>query len=288
MKVKRASDSRNVFQVEVEAARQKDWVWWCLLSSDRHWDNPKSDQKLQKKHLEQVIERDGAWLCNGDLFCAMAAKADKRGAKSLLRPEHNVDHYFDALVDTAVEWFAPYASRCIMLGAGNHEKSVKKYHEISLTERLCQGLTAKANRTVFNGGYSGDVQFQFKTSKRRLNTVTLNYRHGSGGGGPVTANMIDFNRKAMVLPDADIIIQGHVHDAWMRYVARARLSERGVRYHDLQTWIQCTTYKEEYRDGFGGWHVETGKPPKPIGAWWLKFWYDGSQDRVVHDVIFAR
>ena len=108
MKVKRASDSRNVFQVEVEAARQKDWVWWCLLSSDRHWDNPKSDQKLQKKHLEQVIEREGAWLCNVDLFWGRAAKADKRDAKSLRRPEHDVNHYFDAIVDTAVDGLALY------------------------------------------------------------------------------------------------------------------------------------------------------------------------------------
>jgi hypothetical protein len=26
------------------------------------------------------------------------------------------------------------------------------------------------------------------------------------------------------------------------------------------------TYKEEYSDGYMGWHVERGAPPKPIGG----------------------
>jgi hypothetical protein len=26
------------------------------------------------------------------------------------------------------------------------------------------------------------------------------------------------------------------------------------------------TYKEEYGEGFSGWHVERGAPPKPLGG----------------------
>ena len=33
--------------------------------------------------------------------------------------------------------------------------------------------------------------------------------------------------------------------------------------------------KAEYFGQAGGWHHDTGKPPKPLGAWWLKFSYDG-------------
>jgi hypothetical protein len=35
-------------------------------------------------------------------------------------------------------------------------------------------------------------------------------------------------------------------------------------------YIKSATYKQEYDNGAGGWHIETGKPPKPLGAWWLK------------------
>jgi hypothetical protein len=28
----------------------------------------------------------------------------------------------------------------------------------------------------------------------------------------------------------------------------------------------CGVYKEEYEDGFGGWHVERGAPVKPTGG----------------------
>jgi hypothetical protein len=37
------------------------------------------------------------------------------------------------------------------------------------------------------------------------------------------------------------------------------------------------TYKEEYGAGEGGWHIETGKPPKPLGAWWLRFTWSRSR-----------
>jgi hypothetical protein len=30
--------------------------------------------------------------------------------------------------------------------------------------------------------------------------------------------------------------------------------------------IRTATYKEEYNDGKGGWHVERGGTPKPLGG----------------------
>jgi len=34
--------------------------------------------------------------------------------------------------------------------------------------------------------------------------------------------------------------------------------------------VKLPTYKDEYGKGEGGWHIETGKPPKPLGAYWLR------------------
>jgi hypothetical protein len=34
--------------------------------------------------------------------------------------------------------------------------------------------------------------------------------------------------------------------------------------------LKVPSYKEEYVDGYGGWHIERGGPPKPTGAVWLR------------------
>jgi hypothetical protein len=34
--------------------------------------------------------------------------------------------------------------------------------------------------------------------------------------------------------------------------------------------VRTATYKEEYGDGKGGWHVERGASPKPLGGRWLE------------------
>jgi hypothetical protein len=38
--------NNNVLDIDHEA--KAGWEQWYLLSSDRHWDNPHSDRKLQK------------------------------------------------------------------------------------------------------------------------------------------------------------------------------------------------------------------------------------------------
>jgi hypothetical protein len=36
-------------------------------------------------------------------------------------------------------------------------------------------------------------------------------------------------------------------------------------------------YKNDYDDAIGGWSVERGHPPKPKGAIWLRFYFDGGE-----------
>ena len=107
----------------------------------------------------------------------------------------------------------------------------------------------------------------------------LKYFHGAGGGGPVTRGVIQTNRQAVYLPDADIVVNGHTHDAWYMPIQRERISDQGIIYQDIQHHIRTTSYKDEYKDGKGGWHVETWRPPKPIGAAWLRFYYESVDSR---------
>lgn len=245
-----------------------------LISSDRHWDNPMSDWAMQKKHLDRAIKIGAGTIDLGDFFCAMQGKYDKRASKASLRPEHQRDDYFDALVDTAAGFFEPYAHSFVRIGDGNHEKSIKGRHETDLNMRLVEKLNRNTGAKIHKGGYAGWVQFVFTdlaNPTKRKTRINLWHFHGFGGGGPVTKGTIQTNRRAAFVPDAHIIATGHIHEEWNLTTKRDRITNDGVQYQDEQVHIQVPSYKEEYGDGSGGWHVETGKPPKPIGATWLTF-----------------
>lgn len=278
---------RNVCVLDIEAERRKGWEQFFLLTSDRHWDNPKSDRRKQKEHLEEARERNAGVIDAGDLFCAMQGKYDKRANKNDLRPEHQEGKYFDALVNTATDWFAPYAGLFDVIGKGNHETSILARQETDLIERLVGALNHKAGSNIQAGGYGGWVKFQFRSGPKRT-SVNLKYFHGSGGGGAVTKGVINTNRMAVYLPDADIVLTGHVHEQWLVELCRERLTQGGNIRRDTQTHICAATYKEEYGDGSGGYHIEKGRPPKPIGAWWLRFFWDCKTERVNHELSQAK
>lgn len=265
--------SRSVMQVEVDALSQ-DFEQWFLLSSDRHHDNAHTDWGLEKKHLDQAKQRGAGIIDSGDLFCAMQGKWDKRADRSALREEYQYGNYLDRLVEVAVDFYAPYAEHFVIIGKGNHETAISKRHETDLTERLTQGLSTKTGHTVHAGGYGGWVKFIFQITKTQRRQINLKFWHGAGGGGPVTRGVITSNRMSVFLPDADIVMTGHTHDQWTVPIARERLRANGELYLDEQVHVRCGTYKDEYGDGHGGWHIERGGPPKPVGAQWLRFYRD--------------
>lgn len=45
--------------------------------------------------------------------------------------------------------------------------------------------------------------------------------------------------------------------------------------------VQIPSYKEEYKDGDGGYHVENGRPAKPIGAYWMTLYRAGAAEATV-------
>lgn len=238
-----------------------------LLRGDVHHDNPHSDRKLETKHLEEAKATGAGIIDVGDLFCAMQGKYDKRSDKSSVRPEHQEGNYLDRLVSTAAEFYAPYADNFITIGTGNHESAILSRHETDLTERLCERLVRSDGSRVLNGGYSGWVRVLLQRGTNRRG-VRIWYHHGYGGGGPVTLDMIQAQRQSAYIEGADIMVSGHTHDAWATDKVKIRCSDQGVVEHRSFWQVKVPTYKDEYGHGSGGWHVATGKPPKPKGAWW--------------------
>lgn len=263
--------SPNVVRVKLDCNKEK--THWFLLRSDSHFDNPHNKRDLEKKHLDEALERGAGIIDGGDLFCLMGGKWDPRSNKSGVRPEYQTGDYLDAVVRDAANFYQPYAKNIICLGQGNHETSILKRHESNVTERLAQTLRDRTGAMVPVTGYTGWVKFQFVVTGRVQTSRTLWHMHGYGGGGPVTVDNIQAQRQNAYIEGADIMFSGHVHERWAREFVKVGVTQDGEVFQRSAWYVKSATYKCEYGDGSGGWHIETGKPPKPLGAWWLKLTY---------------
>lgn len=273
----------TVTTIRIPIKRNADWEQWALISADRHVDNPKSHLALQRRHLEQAKERGAFVIDLGDLFDAMQGRSDRRAAKCDLHQDHKTNDYLGEIIRSAVDLFTPYADQMAILGLGNHETAILKHMELDLTRQLVDHLQARGSQVV-RGGYRGWVRLAFG----RRQTLNLCYMHGSGGAAPVTKGVIRTNRRAVVYPDADIVVAGHIHEAWAFPINRVRLSDMGREYKDEQLHLCIPTYKDEIIDQGEGFAVEGEHSPKPLGAWWLRFFWSSEKERVEFEYMRAK
>jgi len=283
-----AEKSRNVHTVKQNVKSVKGWEQWFLLRSDAHHDNAHCDLKKEKKHLDQAIERGAGILDAGDLFCAMQGKWDKRKSREGMRDEYLEGNYLDLLVQHAADFFyEPYAKNWILMAPGNHEHSIVSHHETDLTDRLLTKLNERTGSQIYRSGYSGWVRFTFNLQGSYYG-FKLWFIHGYGGGGPVTRGVIQSNRRAVYVADADIVWSGHTHDQWILPITKTYLNQQDKVVHRDQYHISSAGYKEEYGDGYGGWHIHRGAPPKPTGAMWLRFYCESSREGIRFEIMEAR
>jgi hypothetical protein len=257
--------TRNIHEVTCQSGQE------FLLMSDLHWDNPHCDRGLLKNHLDEAVKRNAAIILNGDTYCCMGGKYDRRADKSLIRPEHNTDRYFDAIVDTSVEWFAPYAKNILLIGYGNHETAIIKHGETDLLQRFASTLNYSTGSAVQVGGYGGTIDIRVLHDTIRGVNFVVHYYHGFGGGGVVSKGVIQDQRILAGTEGYDLTWMGHVHELYYhqnmvhRYDRSTKtLIQKPV--HQLRT----ATYKEEWDGGYMGFHTERGRGPKPLGGYWLK------------------
>jgi hypothetical protein len=274
-------NSRNVITLNF-ADPTESFELWLMLSSDRHHDNVSCDRRLETAHLDKALERDALIFDFGDLFCAMQGKYDPRSDMSDIRSEDVGTDYLDRIVTHAARDYAKYAGNIVLLAHGNHETNILKRHGTDITSNLIHRMNTDNAVNIQHGLYGGYVILRF--GKHR--TVRMKYFHGAGGGGPVTRGVIQTNRQAVYLPDADVIVNGHTHDEWVLPIARERLSIRGVVGRDVLWFARTAGYKNDYADGATGWQVERWGPPKPLGCVWAHFYHDmNSRGRIGIELI---
>ena len=242
------------------------------MFSDIHWDNPKCDWNLLKQDLDYCLKNEIPIMFNGDTFCLMQGAWDPRKMKGDIRPEHNNARYFDSIIETAVDFFLPYAHLLTVVGYGNHETSIIKRQETDVIQRFVTLLNYKAGSNVMTGGYGGWlIVNQLLKAKSNITQATkIKYFHGSGGGGLVTKGALNLTRAMEMYEGYDVFTMGHIHENSARNDVRDSINfhpTKGYYFNHKQIHSMITgTYKEEYIDGLYGWHVERGAPIKPVGG----------------------
>jgi UDP-2,3-diacylglucosamine pyrophosphatase LpxH len=257
--------SKNVHELTID----KPYAQIAMLS-DLHWDNPHCDREMLKRHLDYCLEEDIPVMINGDMFCLMQGRGDNRRNKSDIRPEHNNTKYLDSIVETAVDWFMPYAHIIKLVGYGNHETSIIKFQETDILQRFTDLLNYKAGSNIQTGGYGGWLVIKQASGWGSKYSTKVKYFHGSGGGGIVTKGAINLTRALETYENFDVFTMGHIHENSCRNDVRDTIDHHSVGGYVLkqkQLHLMLTgTYKEEYGDGSQGWHVERGAPIKPLGG----------------------
>jgi hypothetical protein len=257
--------SKNVHELKYNTKEVK-----IAMLSDIHWDNPKCDWSYLKRHLDYCMDNDIKIMINGDMFCLMQGRGDRRGSKSDIRPEHNNSRYLDSVVETAVEWWYPYAHLLTVIGYGNHETAIIKWQETDILQRFVDLLNYKNGSNVYTGGYGGWLIVKALLKGNGTTTTRIKYFHGAGGGGVVTKGAINLTRSLEMIEDMDVFTMGHIHENAARNDVRECLennAKKGYQVKHKNIHLMITgAYKEEYEDGSKGWHIERGAPPKPMGG----------------------
>lgn len=254
----------------------EEWETDLLLRADAHHDSKSARNKLEKRHLEQAKERDAGILDFADLFDIMQTHADPRREKGETKEKHSRKGYLNSVVNEAFEFYSSYAKNWILFAKGNHELAVAKHNNYDVTEELVRRLNQETGSHAQEGGFEGWVKFLFTINGTQKQSINLFYTHGAGGAAPVTRGTLKVNRRAVYVPDAHIVVSAHIHYAWTMTLARLRLSQSGKEYMDEQVHIQLPSYKDR-----GEWEKSRELPPKPIGAFWLKFYREDNQIKFV-------
>ncbi len=248
-----------------------------MLTSDWHFDNPKSNRELLFKHLDECLKTETYVIVNGDLLCLMQGKYDPRGSKSGIRNEHNGDNYLDLVIkDTALK-LKPYAHLILQINRGNHETSVSRRAETDVAERLVDEINHISGTSIQIGEYMGYITLSFNRFNGNHKVINVAYDHGHWGG-VITKGALSVTRHASMFPQADVVISGHTHDGWIMNHPRYVMNNNKSTVEIKNQWhIKTGTYKEEFKGG-KGWAVEKIAMPKYLGSCFMNVKYVRDSD----------
>lgn len=212
-----------------------------FLASDIHFDEPGFDRELFARDFDRA-KRDGSRIIiNGDVFGCILPSDLKRYTRG-----NDASGQTDGIINKALRdaesLFAPYVDLIDVIGLGNHEVSVLKYHHIDVTAMLVASLNrirSPALPPIRHGGYTGYIRYQFEgPSRSHPQRFDIFYNHGQGGNAEVTDGIIDAKRRQYTR--ADLIWLGHKHKRWAIETDPEEGMGEGGRIYVRKRWAVMT------------------------------------------------
>ena len=248
------------------------WKFSICCMSDIHRDSSKCDEALFRQHLNEAKKRNSVVLIAGDLFDAMQGHDDPRRSMDELMTKYKTSSYFDALVmDTAEFFIKDYKDLQFIFALGNHETSVLTHNSTNLIDRLVYAINTQGGHAI-GGGYYGWLRLMFAHGGGNRITKRLYWHHGKGASAVMSFGTLDSRRQASYV-EADIILNGHNHQAYYLPIKKVFLNEIGAQKAQLVHFLRTPGYKfsgieAEQTHGFD---VEKHPEPTTRGCIFVEF-----------------
>jgi hypothetical protein len=211
---------------------------------DVHRGDRACNDKLFRKIIGMIAQApNGYWVSTGDLLnvALKASKSDVYGSMSLEEEK-----------DVLRSELAPIAKKCLGVVKSNHHNRFDREVGMSLDRLLCE---------LIGLPFLGGLGIMNLTCGRTSYFVAMH--HGAGGGGMRGGKANSLQRLAVIVPGADLYLEGHTHtyQSFMdtaHYIDRKRnLMSEGVAHF-------CTT--GHFLEWSGSYAVDLKLPAMPQGA----------------------
>lgn len=197
----------QAFIIKEDYSKKKEFNYF--FCSDLHFGNKGQDRELLKKEFDYAREMNAKIFINGDVLDLILSGDRKRYHPS--SDAYGTDNNVNMALNDAFDFFSEYVHNIVMIGTGNHEVSVSKFHHFDATQQLIYSLNLKHGTSIVHGQYSGYIILQFEHGENgRIRQYKIYYNHGQGGTAEISKGTIDLNRH-MSTKMSDLCWLGHKH-----------------------------------------------------------------------------
>jgi len=231
-----------------------------------------AEKELRKVVKEIAENRNAYWVGGGDYLEAIKPGDVKRFDLDVI-PDwmlcgeaHTIRKQLNDMVgqqrERLLSILKPIGPKCLGLIEGNHEYSIRKYHNEDHLEGMCNKLNCE------NLSDEAVIRLRFKRGESSR-TVLMYIWHGHGGGRTYGAEPNHLGRLISSWSDMDIVFRGHSHTCCILppspvlSVPRsgALPKELTQKYHHAANW-GC--WKYSHMSGPSTYESRAGYPARPM------------------------
>lgn len=235
-------------------------------------------EKLLKACVERIAESENHyWIGMGD-YGEWIMPGDKRFDFRMLKPDEKANMMNDftgSQLRQTIAPFLPIKEKCLGLISGNHEETISNHYFRDVHQDICTALETQACYDPIakirnsNLSYNCVMRLVFRSAGDATNTRELFIwlHHGAGGGRKSGSKVNRIEEQALVCPECDVFLYGHVHSRLFTIGASIIVKPRTNKIEDRPKFFGITgTFKKTYQQDYSGYGERGMFPPTALGV----------------------